>query len=191
MAVSTSTGTAQSSVRVHLDVDGLAEVVRELRKIQPEFAKEFPKAMKAVANPIIAEARTLLPTPSPLGNWGTWNLARQSGGSRTWTKKAYSGIQAKTNLGAPKGRNRIDLLEIIQRDPAGAIYENAGRNPNPSGDKGEVFLDNLAGKHGNYPANSSRYLWPAVHNNFDLIYSVAQRTIDKFLADFETRVEKI
>lgn len=191
MAVSTSTGDAQASIRVHLDVTGLAEVVRELRKIQPEFAKEFPKAMKKVANPIIAEARSLLPEPSPLGNWGTWKLQRQSGGDRSWTRKAYSGIQAKTNLGSPRGSNRIDLLEIVQRDGAGAIYENAGRHPDPSDERGEVFLTNLANKQGPYPQNSSRYLWPAVHNNFDLIYSVAQRTIDKFLDDFEQRVEKI
>jgi hypothetical protein len=171
-----------------MDLTGLAEVVRELRKLQPELAKDFQKKMRVVGDPIVAEARTLLPSPSPLGNWGKWTLQRQSGGNRDWTRKAYSGIQAKTNLGAPRGRNRIDLLEIIQRDPAGAIYENAGRNPDPSGDKGQAFLQNLANKHGPYPDNSSRYLWPAVYNNFDLIYSVAQRTIDAFLDDFEKKV---
>jgi len=170
-----------------MDLTGLAEVIKELRKIQPELAREFPKAMRAVGTPIIAEARSLLPPDRPLGNWGNWSLARKGGGDRSWTRKAYSGIQVKTNLGSRKGSNRIDLLEIIQKDGAGAIYENAGRNPQPSNKRGTAFINNL----GEYPSKSSRYLWPAVHNNFDLIYSTAQEAIDKFLREFEQKVERI
>lgn len=172
---------------VDVDVSGLAEVVRELRKIQPELAKELPKAMKQVGQPLIAEARSLLPTPTPLSNWGSWTLARQSGGDRDWTRKAYSGITVKSNTGAPKGRNRIDLLELIQKDGAGAIYENAGRRVQTSDLRGLRFIDNLNAKHGLSP----RYLWPAVEKNLRYLDESVQAAVDKWLAEFEQRVERI
>lgn len=186
MAVSGQVGNA--GIAVSYDLSGVSDIIRELRQLQPDAAKDLQRGMKAAASPIIAEARSLMPTPSPLGNWGTWNLKRASGGNRDWTRKAYSGVQIKVNTGAPRGRNRIDLLELIQRDPAGAIYENAGRHPGVVGTKGEVFLANLAAKHGPYPANSSRYLWPAVYNNFDLINSIAQGIINRTLRNFEQKV---
>lgn len=172
---------------VDVDVSGLAEVVRELRKIQPELAKELPKAMKVVGQPLIAEARTLLPTPTPLSNWGNWTLARESGGDRNWTRKAYSGITVKSNTGAPRGRNRIDLLELIQKDAAGAIYENAGRRVQTNDPRGLRFIDNLNAKHGPSP----RYLWPAVEKNLRYLNDSVQDAVDRWLRDFEERVERI
>jgi hypothetical protein len=172
---------------VDVDVTGLAEVVRELRKIQPELAKELPKSMRNAISPVVAEARTLLPTPSPLSNWGTWQLARQSGGDRNWTRKAYTGIVAKSNTGASKGRNRIDLLEIVQKDAAGAIYENAGRRAATTDPRGLRFIAQLNEQHGESP----RYLWPAVEKNLGYINDEVQATVNRWLEQFEQRVERI
>jgi hypothetical protein len=166
---------------VEIDTDGIGVLVRYLRKVEPDLAKQLPKEMRHVAKPIVSRARELVPQPTALTNWGKWTLARSSGGDRAWTKKATTGIVAQTDVRALGPQGQINLLSIVQKDPAGAIYENAGRHPQADSARGRAFIRNLNNQHGQSP----RTLWPAVEQNLFYLNRELQDVIDRWSAELE------
>lgn len=171
---------------VDIDTDGIGVLVRYLRKVEPDLAKQLPKEMRHVAKPIVTRARELVPQPTALTNWGKWTLARSSGGDRAWTKKARTGIVAQTDVRALGPQGQINLLSIVQKDPAGAIYENAGRHPQADSARGRAFIRNLNNKHGQSP----RTLWPAVEENLVYLNRELQDVIDRWSAELEKTLDR-
>jgi hypothetical protein len=171
---------------VEIDTEGIGVVVRYLRKVEPELARLLPREMKSAAKPVVDRARELVPQPTALTNWGKWTLARSSGGDRAWTKKARSGIVAQTDVRPIGPDNKINLLSIIQKDGAGAIYENAGRHPQADTARGRAFIRNLNAKHGESP----RYLWPAVEENLFYLNRELQDVIDKWSLELEKALDR-
>ena len=173
---------------VEIDTEGIGVVVRYLRKVEPELARLLPREMKSATRPVVDRARELVPQPTALTNWGKWTLARSSGGDRAWTKKARSGIVAQTDVRPIGPDNKINLLSIIQKDPAGAIYENAGRRR--AGDihsknAGDRFVAALNAK-----SESPRYLWPAVEQNLFYLNRELQDVIDKWSLELEKALDR-
>jgi len=171
---------------VEIDTQGIGVVVRYLRKVEPELARLLPREMKSAARPVVDRARELVPQPTALTNWGKWTLARSSGGDRAWTKKARSGIVAQTDVRPIGPDNKINLLSIIQKDGAGAIFENAGRHPQADTARGRAFIRNLNVKHGESP----RYLWPAVEENLFYLNKELQDVIDKWSLELEKALDR-
>ena len=171
---------------VEIDTEGIGVVVRYLRKVEPELARLLPREMKSAARPVVDRARELVPQPTALTNWGKWTLARSSGGDRAWTKKARSGIVAQTDVRPIGPDNKINLLSIIQKDGAGAIYENAGRHPQADTARGRAFIRNLNAKNGESP----RYLWPAVEQNLFYLNRELQDVIDKWSLELEKTLDR-
>lgn len=171
---------------VEIDTEGIGVVVRYLRKVEPELARLLPREMKSAARPVVDRARELVPQPTALTNWGKWTLARSSGGDRAWTKKARSGIVAQTDVRPIGPDNKINLLSIIQKDGAGAIFENAGRHPQADTARGRAFIRNLNAQHGPSP----RYLWPAVEQNLFYLNRELQEVIDKWSLELEKALGK-
>ena len=173
-------------VSVSVETDGIAHLVRYLRKVEPELARMLPREMRHVAKPVVQTARELVPQPTALSNWGKWTLARSSGGDRAWTRKARTGIVAQTDVRAFGDRNQINLLSLFQKDAAGAIYENAGRHPEANTARGRAFIRNLNTKHGESP----RYLWPAVEQNLGYLNRELQSVIDKWSKTLEQELDR-
>jgi len=93
----------------------------------------------------------------------------------------------KTNTGAPKAAKEIVILEVLATDGAAAIFENAGRHPDPSSRQGEAFIRNLENRWGESP----RFLWPAVQQNMRHVRREVQDVIDNWLDDFEQRMDDL
>jgi hypothetical protein len=173
---------------VDIDTDGIGVLVRYLRKVEPDLAKQLPKEMRHVAKPIVTRARELVPQPTALTNWGKWTLARSSGGDRAWTKKATTGIVAQTDVRALGPQGQINLLSIAQKDPAGAIYENAGRRREGdihSKNAGDRFVAALNAK-----STAPRTLWPAVEENLFYLNRELQDVIDRWSAELEKTLDR-
>lgn len=158
-------------------VRGLEETLRELRKIEPEYVKAFRKKARENASEAVVSAKKEFDhtkqgwrrTTAPLANMDKGLLVRQRG--MVWNaKKARAGIKFK--LGGPAKRTRTKgrpyrMFSIIQKDPAGALYDMAGKkNSNPA----KNFEDTLAGfdkphrrEQKGYPmVGPSRYMWPGI-----------------------------
>ena len=59
-----------ASVSTKFEVNGLADTLRTLRRVDPELRKTTIRRMKLAAKPMQAEAKKLFPDVSPLSGWG-------------------------------------------------------------------------------------------------------------------------
>lgn len=151
---------AADDIRVTYTVEGVVSAMKTLRKMEPELAKEYRGLMRAAGVPLQAEARSLIPTQSPLDNWGQWR-----GG---WSSKAKTGVRIKVNTGGKK--RRIGVLELKQNDASGAIFDMAGRAfPNGRGTEGGERGANMVARLNRHFGRASRALWPAAEKHLPRI----------------------
>jgi hypothetical protein len=105
------------------EVLGVKETIKALRRVDPEFKREFNRAAKNIVKPMVAEAKALYPA-LPL-----------SGMARSWTPKALSifpwqqsqvrvGVKIKTST----RRNKNSVLYVSQGEPAGVLFETVSQN---------------------------------------------------------------
>lgn len=147
-----------------IEVVGVKDVIKALRKLDPEFRKEFNRGIKDVVAPTIAAAKGAYPA-MPL-----------SGMSRAWVQgaaqkfpwdaaKVRQGVKVKVST----RRNSNSVVYITQANPAGAIFEVAG--------EGNRFGANLRSRN-------SKVLWPAydahaqqIAEGVDKLVRAAEKTV--------------
>jgi len=150
-----------------IEVVGVKETIKALRKLDPEHRKEFNRGVKSVVAPMVAAAKSAYPT-KPLSGMG-----------RNWTQgasqkfpyevgKVRSGVKVKVST----RRDTNNVVYISQGTAAGAIFEVAG-----SKTPGAPFNANLR-------ARNSRVLWPtfdryqpAIIQGIDDLVRKAEKTV--------------
>lgn len=133
--------TAQTS----LEIVGVKDAIKTLRKIDPELRKQFNRDAKAIVDPIIQDARNAYPAQLLSGMTRKWT---QRGGQKFPydQRKAQSGLKFKVDTRARGGA----AIKVQQMNPAAAIAEIAGR-------KTANALGTALDRFG----RASRFLWPA------------------------------
>ena len=110
-----------------MELVGLRDAIRSLNKIEPGLRKQFVADARRIAQPAVDSVRRNY-TKVPL-----------SGMSRKWSQggrqlfpftvaKAQRGVQVKVDT----DRRTNATIVIIQKDPAAAIFETAGRRTDNS-----------------------------------------------------------
>lgn len=181
-----------------IGVMGLAGTQRALKNMAPDLAKVMDNELKQAVAPVIAGAKRLIPSDSPMSGWRT--TAAKNGTSRggagwpAWdSSKAKAGIVWRK--GKPKGSNgpRIGRVaySLQSKDAAAAIFETAGRrstgkqggshNPNA----GKRFIDTLNQRNG----TASRALWESWDRNRTNTNRSIVAAINKAETDLTARVE--
>ena len=152
---------------VRTEFVGGAAAIKALKSIDPEYRKEFNRQAKDIVSPLITEAKAGYPQMPLSGMKYKWTDKR----GRTllpWTvSKIRSGVKFKTST----RRNKSAVLYVTQSDPAGAIFEVAGK-ANP----GTRFNSNLRNRE-------PRVLWPTAEKHLpqverglsDLVRDVIKR----------------
>jgi hypothetical protein len=162
-----------------MKVQGLDQTIRRLKKLEPDYVKEMNRQIRKEAAPTIKSIKDYLkfidsdltPFNSSGGKSGIGRgeLVAGRGGATEWNKQLIlRGIRFK--IGGPKrkaqmGNKAYSMFSIIQANPAGAIYDNAGsRNLGKPANK---FNENLAAEDVPHTAGErkgrtgpSRYMWP-------------------------------
>ena len=130
-----------------VNLDGVKETIRALRKIDPELLKEMNKEIKGVMIPIRDKARDYAPTAAPGGlyNWddgakdkkitARTSAFREStlGGSTRRLFPLYNAEATRKGIyysQAPSKRNSRGWSSqyiVANASASGAIYETAGR----------------------------------------------------------------
>jgi len=147
------------------EVVGVKDTIKALRKVEPEFRKEFNRAAKAVVAPMVAEAKSLYPQ-LPL-----------SGMRRAWTPKAFSifpwqvakvrsGVKVKTST----RRDKNSVLYVSQGTPAAVVFETVSQSK-PLGS--------------NIRARSPKVLWPTADKHAPRI----TKGIEEIVRDAEKKVQ--
>lgn len=129
---------------------GVASSITELGRIDPELAKAARVRMKEAANPMVAAARGFIPTGSPLSGM---SRGKRLGWS---TARVRAGITAKVST-KPARNGYIPLLSVIQKNPAGAMWDMAGRRSNGNTAAGRNMVKVMQERNG----GASRSMWPA------------------------------
>ena len=125
---------------VQTEVVGVKETIKALRRVDPEFRKEFNRAAKAIVAPMVAEAK------------GLYSQLPLSGMARSWTPKAFSifpwqvsKVRSSVKVKTSTRRNKNSVLYVSQGNPAGILFET-------------VSTGNRLGQ--NIRARSDRVPWP-------------------------------
>jgi len=134
-----------------VNLDGVKETLRAIRKVDPELLKEMNKELKGIMIPIRDKARGYAPTAAPGGlyNWNEGTVGKKitarNSAFRTFNSEGtlrrfpfYDAEAARKGIyysQAPSKRNKNGfqaLYFIANKSASGAIYETAGR-ANPGG----------------------------------------------------------
>jgi hypothetical protein len=123
-----------------VEVKGIIEVQKALKKFAPDLYKEMNKEIRSAMREVVNEARTNVPNQiQGLSGWqdqGKEVVSRTAGKARGFPK--YNPDVIRKGLTYSLGRSRrnysgfVNVYRLLNRSAAGAIYETAGRK-NPDG----------------------------------------------------------
>ena len=185
---------AKPAFRVAAEAEGLADAIRTLGKVDRELKKELVRSMKKAADPLVAEARSLVPEDSGL-NWGNWTtdapeLGKAGTGRVIGTydaKKIRRGI--KVTYKGPSKRDRqkeiFPLLTLQNTDAGGAIFDiagkanGAGRNSENRA-RGRAMIQKLREN-----GRASRVVWRAAERHLPTV----QRGVADAIKDMEQAIQ--
>jgi hypothetical protein len=124
--------------RSGVDISGLAETLQALKIIDPTVRKESLKPISAVGRDIAAKARKAVPN-RPARNWGGWQRRGEPGDS---SSLGWDAAVVKSGIKYLAGGQRMNM-RLVNKSPAGAVYETAGQKGNYSTPQGAVLVRNM------------------------------------------------
>jgi hypothetical protein len=155
-----------------------------LGKVDKELKKELVRSMKKAANPLVAEARSLVPSSSPLTNWGNWKGGYDPARVRSGIKVSQRNTGQRLRGG--RQEETIRLLAMVSTSAAGAIYDMAGR-ADGHGRRSEGLARGAAMiRKLNESGTASRTMWPAAERRLGEV----QDAVRVAIADMESTLQK-
>jgi len=163
-----------------IEVDGVAETIKALGRVDPELKKQIVKNLKAAASPVEESARALVPTARPLSGWEGWKGGYDPVAIRRGIRVAFRGSKVR----GARDPDKIPLLTLRQKNAAGAIYDMAGRRSSGNTDQGRVFIRMLNARGG--PA--SRYMWPGAEAAMPAVVRQVEVAINDMMEVINTEI---
>lgn len=159
-----------------IEVIGVKEMLRDLKEIDPEARKQFAKDAKQIASPIVVTAQSKYPAQALSGMRYRWT---QNGRQLLpWDqRKAQRGVQVKVDA----GRKKDGVVTIIQKDPAAAIYDMAGRGTS----------NRLGNALTAFAGNPSRVMWPSAEAHIVDVQNEMTKALDQVATDINRRIATI
>jgi hypothetical protein len=134
-------------------IEGVVGLRKALNKLAPDIKKELDKQVREALKPVIADARSKVPSSAPGGliNWNNPGYDRKSRTSRARAFPSYDGKAVRKGLtysvtpSRMRGTGFVSLFTLLNRSATGAIIETAGRK-NPGGNPASGSNNPDAGK---------------------------------------------
>ncbi len=162
----------------NVEVIGVKETIKELRQFDPELRKQFNRDAKKVAEPILNEAKSRYPDKYLSGMARMWSQR----GRKLFPysqRDAQRGVVFKIDT----GRRATSILTIIQKNPAAAIVDMAGK-ANGTNAQGARFISQLFG-------TPSRVMWPAAESQQAAVTDAMMELVKEAAATVENRITVI
>lgn len=147
-----------------VEVRGLSEVQKALRKLAPDLDKELSGNVRSILKPVVKTARSYATPSIPgLSNWVISGRQEKKIGPHTSQFQVFpkynaiavrAGIKYSIRKSKPNRKGFSALYRIVNDSRAGAIYETAGRK-NFSGDPRSESKNPNAGYHFNLALNTN------------------------------------
>jgi hypothetical protein len=158
-------------------IDGLDEAVAYLKLFDNETLKAMNKEMYSVM-------KDLVPGTSPMSGWEKKSLTGAKWGTQLnfTPSKIRTGVRSKIGLVRNKSLNtRERAYLLINANPAGAIYETAGRKTDGATPQGRQFIKNIEERSGmRVIGKQGRLAWRAAINNRAEITVKMGRVVAKY-----------
>ena len=160
---------------------GLDETVRALRKFDPDALKEMNKTIYQAMKIAQIDARRLAPEASPLSGWARPVKAGKWDRLTFRPKPVKTGIRTKIDRARKRGTWTSKAYLLINSNPAGAIYETAGRkNPQGRNAQGNRFINAIeAQSRVVVRGKQGRIAYKAVEDNRTEIVAKSNAAIEK------------
>ena len=159
----------------NVEVIGIKETIKELRSLDPELRKQFNRDAKKVAEPIINEAKSRYPDKYLSGMARAWSQRGRKLFPYT-QRDAQRGVVFKIDT----GRRATSILTIIQKNPAAAIVDMAGKAGGTNA-QGTRFIRALFGQ-------PSRVMWPAAESKQDQVTDAMMELVKEAAQQVENRI---
>ena len=163
-------------------IEGVPEVLRTLRRLEPEIRKEAPKRLKAAGAPLVQAARAEVPSSALMSGW-------KKGGRIGWDSAAIRRSITIRFRATARKPGEFTLLKLYSKSPALSVYDFADKarrrgrakqrnNPNSS----QAFIRNVKQAGG----KPSRVMWRATERQLPDV----QREVISILKDLERQAEQ-
>ena len=157
------------------EVIGVKETIKELRQLDPELRKEFNRNAKNVAKPVIDRAKSSYPAQYLSGMARMWSQRNRQLFPYS-QRDAQKGVVFKINT----GKRATAVLTIIQKNPAAAIIDMAGKRGGSS-PQGQRFISALFGA-------PSRVMWPAYESSENDVLRAMMELVEDAAKTVENRI---
>jgi hypothetical protein len=134
------------------EVLGYRDTMKALQKLDPALRRETVKEIRKAMAPLQAKARALTPATAPLSGMVRGRLA--------YSSKARSGVRIRVGGRARRNAKSWPLASLVQVDPAGSVFDMAGRRSTGSTPQGQALIRGLNARHG----TASRAMWRVMDN---------------------------
>lgn len=123
-------------------IEGVVGLRKALGKLAPDIKKQLDKEVRAALKPIIADAKSKVPSNAPGGLYNLNDPGYERESRRKGKKRAFPSYDQRvirkglTYSVAPskvKSSGFVSLFTLLNKSPMGGIIETAGRL-NPGGD---------------------------------------------------------
>ncbi len=128
-----------------ITITGIQDMLKELKKFEPDLRKAFDRRYKDILKPVIDTAKTLVPIQPLSGFSRSWDKGR----IMPWDQRA---IVRSITATVSTRRNATATMKIQMKSPAGSVFDMAGRR------RDNAFARRLEGKGF---GQASRVMWAA------------------------------
>ena len=162
----------------NVEVIGVKETIKELRSLDPELRKQFNRDARKIAEPITNEAKSRYPAKYLSGMARTWSQRGRKLFPYT-QRDAQRGVVFKIDT----GRRATSILTIIQKNPAAAIVDMAGKAGGTNA-QGARFISALFGQ-------PSRVMWPAAESKQDQVTDAMMELVKEAAQQVENQLHML
>ena len=166
------------SVTLTPQVLGVRETLAALKDLEPELRRETVRDIRSAAEPMRLAAQQLVPVEAPLSGMARGRLA--------WGPGARRKIRTTVGGRARRERDVWPLVNLIQGDAAGALFDIAGRGSAGSTPQGQALIRGLTQRHG----AASRSMWRAAEGNIEPVQREVIAAIDRAAAKVNRKLEQ-
>jgi hypothetical protein len=143
---------------MRVEVTGLRALIDALDQVDKNAVKHIRKEITTVSKAVVANAKGRVPD-GPLSGWGAWKS-----GNRDLSFDASAvagGIRVQSNRFRRGGVNRGFGYDVVNKNPAGSIFEVIGDKSRTTSKTGEQFVDSIVARFSGKPP---RILMPAYYS---------------------------
>jgi hypothetical protein len=114
-----------------VELRGNQDLRKAMRKFTPDLEKELRKELANAMRPVVKQARSFVPSTSPLRNWNPRQMS-EAAFPHYNASTIIKGISYSTSASKIGKNGFTSMARIVNKSRVGAIYETAG-SANPDG----------------------------------------------------------